>query len=100
MRLVQQPPRRSDDFVTRVIGDEMVVVPVRLGVANLESMFTMNGVGTAIWQRLDGQATVQEVAAGLASEFAVTPAEALADVNDFLALLAAKGLLAGDKESP
>jgi hypothetical protein len=100
MRLVPQAPRRADGFLTRLIGDEMVIVPVRSGVANLEALFTMNPVGAAIWGRIDGQATPQDLADGLADEFAVTPAEALADVNEFLALLAAKGLLAADRGAP
>ncbi len=93
MHTVPQSPRRSDGFVTRAIGDEMVIVPVRSGVANLEAIFTLNPVGAAIWRRIDGRATPEELADGLAGEFAVTPDQALVDVNDFLALLATKGLL-------
>jgi len=97
MHLVSQSPRHSDGFVTRLIGDEMVIVPVRAGVANLEAIFTLNPVGAAIWRRIDGRATPRELADGLAGEFAVTPEQALADVNDFLTLLAAKGLLVTDQ---
>jgi len=100
MEPVTQPPRRSDGFVTRVVGDEMVIVPVRAGVANLEAIFTMNSVGASVWRRIDGLTTAQGLADGLAQEFAVAPSEALADVNEFLGLLAAKGLLAAQQERP
>ena len=100
MQPVNHAPRRSDGFVTRVVGDEMVIVPVRSGVANLEAIFTMNPVGASIWRRLDGRATAQVLADALAQEFAVTSAEALADVNEFLGLLAAKGLLVAAQELP
>ena len=86
-------PRRSDRFVSRSVGGETFVVPVRAGVADLESIFTMNEVGTAIWTRIDGQKTVDELARGLAAEFDVTEVEAAADVTAFVELLASKGLV-------
>jgi len=86
-------PRRSDRFVSRNIGDETVVVPVREGVANLEKIFTMNGVGSAIWTRIDGKTSVGELARAICAEFDVTEAEADADVAAFLELLAAKSLV-------
>ncbi len=97
MWMVSHAPRRSERFVTRVVGDETVVVPVRAGVANLEAIFTMNAVGTAIWRHIDGVATAQDLAQRLCEEFAVSPAEALADVTEYLDLLASKGLLSRDE---
>jgi hypothetical protein len=86
-------PRRSDRFVSRSVGGETFVVPVRAGVADLESIFTMNEVGSAIWTRIDGQKTVDELARGLAAEFDVPEVDAAADVAAFVELLASKGLV-------
>jgi len=86
-------PRRSDRFVSRSVGGETFVVPVRAGVADLEAIFTMNAVGTAIWARIDGKASVDDLARALAAEFDVAEAEASADVASFIELLAAKGLI-------
>lgn len=99
MPSVSHAPRRSEGFVTRVVGDETVVVPVRAGVANLEAIFTMNAVGTAIWRHIDGVATARDLARRLCDEFDVTPEEALADVTGFLGLLASKGLLSSSESS-
>jgi hypothetical protein len=85
--------RRSDRFVSRSIGGETFVVPVRAGVADLEAIFTMNEIGTAIWTRIDGQNSVDDLARALAAEFDVTDAEAAADVAAFVELLASKGLV-------
>jgi hypothetical protein len=86
-------PRRSDRFVSRNVGGETFIVPVRAGVANLEAIFTLNGVGSSIWERVDGKKTVAELTRALTVEFDVTEAEAAADVAAFLELLASKGLI-------
>ena len=86
-------PRRSDLFVSRVFGDESVVVPVRAGVANLEAIFTMNAVGSTIWRGIDGKATVEDLVRTVAREYEITEAEAAPDVADFVELLLAKGLV-------
>jgi hypothetical protein len=86
-------PRRSDRFVSRKVGDDTVVVPVRAGVANLEAIFTMNGVGSAIWARIDGKTSVRDLARAIVEEFDVTLAEADGDVTAFVELLASRGLV-------
>jgi hypothetical protein len=86
-------PRRSESFVSRKVGDDIILVPVRAGVANLEAVFTMNAVGSAIWSRIDGTATVDDLARALADEFDVTAAVAATDVEEFVRLLADKGLV-------
>jgi hypothetical protein len=86
-------PRRSERFVSRRVGEETFVVPVRAGIADLESIFTMDEVASAIWARIDGKTGVDELARALAAEYEVTEAEAAADVAAFVALLASKGLI-------
>ena len=86
-------PRRSDTFVSRKIGDDTIIVPVRAGVANLEAVFTMNAVGTTIWERIDGQVSVDALARAVSDEFDVSPADAAADVVEFVRLLSEKGLV-------
>jgi hypothetical protein len=86
-------PRRSESFVSRKVGDDIILVPVRAGVANLEAVFTMNAVGSAIWSRIDGTATVDDLARAVADEFDVAAAVAATDVEEFVRLLSAKGLV-------
>ena len=85
--------RRAPGFVSRSIGDETIVVPVSDGVSNLEAIFTMNAVGAAIWQGIDGAASVDELAHSVVREFAVDPAVARQDVAEFIDLLSARGLI-------
>lgn len=85
--------RRADGYVSRKVGEEIVIVPVRAGVANLEAIFTMNAVGAEIWGRLDGKTDAAAIAAAVAAEYDVPAGEAAADVSEFLSVLAAKGLV-------
>ena len=93
-------PRRSDAFVSRKLGEETIVVPVRAGVANLEAIFTMNAVGSTIWNRIDGRASLDDLARAVEGEFAVSTEAAAADVEAFVELLAAKGLIVAAEVSP
>jgi MinD-like ATPase involved in chromosome partitioning or flagellar assembly len=93
-------PRRSDAFVSRKLGEETIVVPVRAGVANLEAIFTMNAVGSTIWNRIDGHASLDDLTRAVQGEFAVTPEAAAADVAAFVELLAAKGLIVAAEAGP
>lgn len=75
---------RNPHMVSRLIGDEFILVPVRRDVADLESIFTLSGTGVRIWELLDGQLTGGEVRDRLVEEFEVEPEEAEADLIEFL----------------
>ncbi len=83
----------QEDLVSRDIGGEIILVPVRAGVGDLDGVYALNEVGGAIWRRLDGRATVGELAADIAEEYDVAAACAERDVGRFLAELAGAGLV-------
>ena len=85
--------RIAGDHATRKIGDETIVVPVRAHAADLESIYTFNEVGGAIWALVDGERTVSDIARELAAEFDVEEETALADVRRLLATLEDEGLV-------
>jgi hypothetical protein len=71
----------------------MVLVPIRRDAADLESIFVMNEVASFVWDRLDGQHSVQDIKQDLLAAYDVSPDEADADIQEFLAQLSASGLL-------
>jgi hypothetical protein len=87
-------PKKADGFVSRTIAGDVIIVPVRGGVGDLEAIFTLNGVGATIWNLIDGLTPIDRLASALASEYEIAEPAAAADVREFLALLADKGLLA------
>jgi hypothetical protein len=74
----------SEDIVARVIEGEIVIVPLAAGIGDMEDeLYTLNETGRAIWDRLDGQRTLREIAAGLAQEFEAPVEEIEKDVEGF-----------------
>ena len=85
--------RQRPDCVTRSIGDETIIVPVRSHVADLDSIYTLNEVGSVIWERLEGQASFAQIVACLCEIYDVTQEEAAQDAADFLHILETAGLV-------
>lgn len=72
--------RKSDSMVFRKIGDECILVPIRQGVGDLDSIYTLNETAARIWDLIDGQKKVQEIKDQLLAEYDVTPSEAEKDL--------------------
>jgi hypothetical protein len=88
--------RRADDgrsFVTRRIAGETLLLPVTGHVANLESIYVMNEVGSRIWDLLQAPVRVDGIAAALAGEFDVSAEQVGDDVAEFLGALGDRGLI-------
>lgn len=52
---------RNSDFIFRKIVDEMVLVPIRQNVADLNAIFTLNDLGSFIWEKLGNPSTLTEL---------------------------------------
>ena len=85
---------RSETVVSRTIADETIVVPVRGGVGDLDSVYTFNGSGNAIWRLLDQPRSADEIARCLQNDFSSEEfSRVLADVNKFLEELLSERLI-------
>ncbi len=82
----------KEDFVTRQIGGETIIVPVRGGVGDLNSIYTLNAPGADIWQMMRAGKPVPEIAAAVCREYEVSTEEATQDIVDFMNNLRASGL--------
>lgn len=80
---------RSSAIAARLVGGEMMI----MSVAD-STFFTLNEVGTAIWQAADGQTALSEiVSAKIVAEFQVSLSEAQRDSEQFVKELAQHGIL-------
>ena len=84
----------SDNVVAREIEGEVIIVPLVAGIGDAEDeLYTLNPTGQAIWQKLDGQRTLKDVAALLAAEYTTPLADLERDVRGFASEMARRGIL-------
>jgi Coenzyme PQQ synthesis protein D (PqqD) len=84
---------RSQSVAARVVAGETLIVPVRARVGDLASIYSFNGTASLIWKLLESPRTVTELAAAVAQEYAVEPAQAERDVTNFVSEMKAVGLV-------
>jgi len=84
---------RSQSVVSRVVAGETLIVPVRGKVGDLASIYSFNGAGSLIWKLLESPKTLAELAAAVAQEYEVEPAQAERDVTAFVGEMKGVGLV-------
>jgi len=84
---------RSDAVVSRLVGGEMLVVPVRGGVGDLASIYSFNEVGTLNWEALTSPISLEALVDLIEREFIVSRDQAVQDVVAFLSDIFSEGLL-------
>ncbi len=60
---------RSDSVVSRVIAGETLIIPVRKGVGDLASIYSLNQVASSIWQAIAGPRSKEEIVQVIDREF-------------------------------
>jgi len=85
---------KKRDFVTRYIIGETIVVPLRTNAGDLDAIYTLNEVGTVIWDLLDGKSSVSQIIETVCRDYEVGPEEAAQGTVDFLESLEKAGLIA------
>ena len=91
--ITEQVLVRSQSVVARVVAGETLIVPVRARVGDLASIYSFNGTGTLIWKLLASPKTIAQVAAAVAEEYDVEPAQAERDVTGFVNEMKGVGLV-------
>ena len=85
--------RRSSNVVSRVVADEAIVVPIRRGAADLDSIYTFNESGTKLWSMIENGLDAAALASYLQAEYGLSQAEALVDAEAFVKDLTQEGLV-------
>jgi hypothetical protein len=80
---------RSTALAARALDGEMMIMS-----AKDSTLFTLNPVGTVIWQAADGKTPLAEIVEQkICPEFEIAPEEALKDAEEFVNNLASHGIL-------
>lgn len=75
---------RERDLVTRNVAGETIIVPVRSSVGDLDSIYTLNEVGTMIWELIDGKNSASQIVETIFNAYEIEFEEAEKDTLDFL----------------
>ena len=84
---------RNPDFIYRNILDEAVLVPIHQDVADMDCIYTLNGVGAFIWEHLDRPINQAGLQSALLDEYDADPEVLAADLQLFLDEMTAIGAL-------
>lgn len=76
--------KKDSNIVSRKIGDEFILVPIKNNVGDLENIYTLGEVGARIWELIDGENNVISIEQSIMDEFQVSEKEAQDDLVDFL----------------
>jgi hypothetical protein len=72
------------EVVSRAIAGELVIVPVRKGVGELDAIFTLDNVGSRIWELLAQPIAGERLVEVVCSEYEVPAEQARRDVDELL----------------
>ena len=84
---------KESDFATRSILGETIIVPIKDGVAGLNSIYVLNELGIQIWELIDGESTIHRMIEEICNAYDVGREEAERDAIEFLNALEGAGLI-------
>ena len=79
---------RSKDVAWKELDGEAVVLNLDSGI-----YFTLNATGTAVWERINGTTSLEEIGRGLCEQFEVTMEQAQRDLLELTQTLLDEGLV-------
>lgn len=75
---------KKEDIVAREIAGEVILVPIRGTLVELQKVWSLNPVGGFIWKSLDGHKNLSQVRDEILAGFEVRKEQAEADIEDFV----------------
>ncbi len=84
---------RNPNFIFRKIVDEMVLVPVKQDVADLNAIFTLNDLGAFIWEKLEHPRSHAELEDAIFAEYDTDIITVKRDLEKFLHEMAEIGAI-------
>jgi len=84
---------RSESVVSRVIAGETLIIPVRKGVGDLASIYSLNAVAGLIWRALEVPCSPEQIVTAVEREFAAERQQIENDVRQFLEEMCSAGLV-------
>ena len=77
------------------VGGEYLLVPIGAQVMDMNGIITLNATGAYLWELLEKDCTIDELAGAISERFDVTPEGAKVDVDAYLNEIGKLGILTG-----
>jgi hypothetical protein len=78
--------KHNENIVFRKIDNEYILVPMTTSAEDVEYIFNLNEIGSAIWERIDGRKSLDVILNELFSEYEgdqkIIETEAIEFIND------------------
>jgi hypothetical protein len=81
---LSQVYERSRDVVVQQVGEDAILVPSWSSGDGPACIYRLNPVGAFLWNRIDGERTVTDLATAVCQEFAASVTDVERDVRQFL----------------
>lgn len=94
-KLFQVVLRRTKGSMSTELDGETVILDLASGTYS-----GLDAVGTFIWNQLEQPSTIAALGEAILGKYDVSEAQCLADLLDFLRVLADNGLIAWDAQTP
>ncbi len=76
--------KKDPSIVARQIAGEMILVPIRQNVGDLESIYLLNETALFVWQHFDGTSSLADICTIMTHEFAVDEDQAGQDLLELV----------------
>lgn len=76
--------KKSPNFVTRVIENETILLPLYKEAVEINCLYTLNEVGGQIWKLINGKRDLEEIKKILLREYDVKESEVEKKLNGFI----------------
>lgn len=75
---------KHPDYVQRDVAGECILVPIRRRLSEANSIYVLNETGAALWKRIDGQRTAQDIVTDFCHEYEVAADQLTKDFTSLL----------------
>ena len=75
---------KHPDYVQRDVAGECILVPIRRTLTEANSIYVLNETGAALWNRIDGQRTAQDIVTDFCNEYEVAIEQLSKDFTSLL----------------
>ena len=85
--------KAKSGFGIKQVADSFVIVPMGERIVDFSAMITINDTGAFLWEKLQNEISVEELADALCLEYDIDKETAQNDVKEFVEVLLAKKVI-------